>query len=44
MSAAAPVAPHSFLQGANTFFDLPLGGKRNFAYLARLSPGVVPAE
>ena len=24
--------------------DLPLGGKRNFAYLARLSPGVVPAE
>jgi hypothetical protein len=24
--------------------DLPLGGTRNFAYLARLSPGVVPAE
>jgi hypothetical protein len=24
--------------------DLPLGGQRNFAYLARLSPGVVPAE
>lgn len=24
--------------------ELPLGGTRNFAYLARLSPGVVPAE
>ena len=24
--------------------DLPLGGQRNFAYLARLSPGVLPAE
>jgi len=24
--------------------DVPLGGQRNFAYLARLSPGVVPAE
>src|SRR5215472_11666759 len=24
--------------------DVPLGGMRNFAYLARLSPGVVPAE
>jgi copper chaperone NosL len=25
MSTAAPVAPHSFLGGANTFFDQPLG-------------------
>ncbi len=24
--------------------DIPLGGKRTFSYLARLSPGVVPAE
>ncbi len=24
--------------------DVPLGGQRNFAYLARLSPGVLPAE
>src|SRR6185312_6364344 len=24
--------------------DAPLGGQRNFAYLARLSPGVLPAE
>ena len=24
--------------------ELPLGGQRNFAYLARLSPGVLPAE
>ncbi len=27
-----------------TLTDVPLGGQRNFAYLARLSPGVVPAE
>ena len=27
-----------------TITDVPLGGTRNFAYLARLSPGVVPAE
>jgi hypothetical protein len=27
-----------------TLTDLPLGGTRNFAYLARLSPGVLPAE
>lgn len=27
-----------------TLTDLPLGGQRNFAYLARLSPGVLPAE
>ena len=29
---------------ATAMSDLPLGGQRNFAYLARLSPGVVPAE
>ncbi len=29
---------------AKTLTDAPLGGQRNFAYLARLSPGVVPAE
>jgi len=27
-----------------TMTDVPLGGQRNFAYLARLSPGVLPAE
>jgi hypothetical protein len=27
-----------------TVADVPLGGQRNLAYLARLSPGVVPAE
>jgi hypothetical protein len=29
---------------ARNLSELPLGGMRNFAYLARLSPGVVPAE
>jgi hypothetical protein len=29
---------------SKTLTDVPLGGQRNFAYLARLSPGVVPAE
>jgi hypothetical protein len=29
---------------AKTLTDVPLGGQRNFAYLARLSPGVLPAE
>jgi hypothetical protein len=29
---------------SKTMSDIPLGGQRNFAYLARLSPGVVPAE
>jgi hypothetical protein len=29
---------------AKTLTDSPLGGQRNFIYLARLSPGVVPAE
>ena len=30
--------------GPRTVTDVPLGGTRNLAYLARLSPGVVPAE
>ncbi len=30
--------------GEKSLTDLPLGGQRNFAYLARLSPGVLPAE
>jgi hypothetical protein len=29
---------------SKTLTDVPLGGQRNFAYLARLSPGVLPAE
>ncbi len=29
---------------SKTISDTPLGGQRNFAYLARLSPGVLPAE
>lgn len=29
---------------SKTMTDVPLGGQRNFAYLARLSPGVLPAE
>jgi hypothetical protein len=29
---------------SKTLMDIPLGGQRNLAYLARLSPGVVPAE
>jgi len=29
---------------SKTMTDMPLGGQRNFAYLARLSPGVLPAE
>jgi hypothetical protein len=29
---------------SKTVDDVPLGGQRNIAYLARLSPGVVPAE
>jgi hypothetical protein len=29
---------------SKTVTDVPLGGTRNLAYLARLSPGVVPAE
>ena len=29
---------------AQQMSELPLGGQRTFTYLARLSPGVVPAE
>src|SRR5678816_3236452 len=29
---------------SQTLSQLPLGGQRNFAYLARMVPGVVPAE
>src|SRR5437588_4711372 len=49
VAAAAPLLQTESTQvGANinskTLTDVPLGGQRNFAYLARLSPGVVPAE
>ncbi|MES1256813.1 MAG: carboxypeptidase-like regulatory domain-containing protein [Acidobacteriota bacterium] len=49
VSAAAPLLQtESTHVGATmntkTLTDVPLGGQRNFAYLARLSPGVVPAE
>ena len=49
VSAAAPLLQTESTQvGANinskTLGDSPLGGQRNFAYLARLSPGVLPAE
>ncbi len=49
VTAAAPLLQtESAVQGVNLnssqIEDLPLGGQRNFAYLARLSPGVLPAE
>jgi hypothetical protein len=49
VTAAAPLLQtESAVQGVNLnssqMEDLPLGGQRNFAYLARLSPGVLPAE
>src|SRR5437763_1677643 len=49
VSAATPLLQTESTQvGANintkTLSDIPLGGQRNFAYLARLSPGVLPAE
>lgn len=49
VQAAAPLLQTESTQvGASintkTLTDVPLGGQRNFAYLARLSPGVVPAE
>jgi hypothetical protein len=49
VTAASPVLQtETTVVGANlnekAMTDLPLGGTRNFAYLARLSPGVVPAE
>ena len=46
--AAALLQTESTQVGASmnskTLTDVPLGGQRNFAYLARLSPGVLPAE
>src|SRR6185369_3011567 len=49
VNASAPLLQTESTQvGANintkTLTDVPLGGQRNFAYLARLSPGVLPAE
>ncbi len=49
VTAAAPLLQtESAVQGVNLnsaqIEDLPLGGTRNFAFLARLSPGVLPAE
>jgi hypothetical protein len=49
VSAQAPVLQtESTKIGANldskAISDIPLGGQRNISYLARLSPGVVPAE
>ncbi len=49
VTAAAPLLQTEGTQvgatvGTRSVSELPLGGTRNFAYLARLSPGVVPAE
>jgi hypothetical protein len=49
ISATAPLLQtESTVQGANLnaseVTDLPLGGQRTFSFLARLSPGVLPAE
>ena len=49
VTAAAPLLQtESPIIGANLnstqVADLPLGGQRNFTFLARLSPGVLPAE
>ncbi len=48
ISSAALLQTESTNAGASlntkTLTDVPLGGQRNFAYLARLSPGVVPGE
>jgi len=49
VTAAAPLLQTESTQvgdslNAKTLTDVPLGGQRNFAYLARLVPGVVPAE
>jgi len=49
VTASAPILQTESTQvgaalNAKTMTDIPLGGQRNFAYLARLSPGVVPAE
>jgi hypothetical protein len=49
VSANAPLLQTESTQvggalSSKTLTDVPLGGQRNFAYLARLVPGVVPAE
>jgi hypothetical protein len=49
VSANAPLLQTESTQvgaalNSKTLTDSPLGGQRNFAYLARLVPGVVPAE
>ncbi len=49
VTAAAPLLQTESTQvgaalNSKMLQDVPLGGQRNFAYLARLSPGVVPAE
>ena len=49
VTASAPLLQTESTQvgaalNSKTVEDVPLGGQRNFAYLARLSPGVVPAE
>ena len=49
VQAAAPLLQTEGTQvgaalNSKAMTDIPLGGQRNFAYLARLSPGVVPAE
>src|SRR5665213_1654955 len=49
VTAAAPLLQTESTQvgdalNSKTLSDVPLGGQRNFAYLARLVPGVVPAE
>ncbi len=49
ITAAAPLLQTESTQigaslNSKTLSEVPLGGQRNFAYLARLSPGVVPAE
>ena len=48
MAAAPLLQTESTVQGANLntseVSELPLGGQRTFTYLARLSPGVLPAE
>jgi len=49
VTAAAPLLQTESTQvgaalDSKTVTDVPLGGQRNLTYLARLSPGVVPAE
>ncbi len=49
VAASAPLLQTESTQvgaalNSKTVTDVPLGGTRNFAYLARLTPGVLPAE